>query len=451
MHAAEQNRYGLFTCIAMIVGIVIGSGIFFKSDNILVATGGSVFLGVLVFLLGAIGIVFGGLCMSELAARTDTHGGLIGYAEAFAGQRAACSFGWFQVLLYYPTITVVVAWVVGIYTCMLFGWEGTLERQMLIGFGFLLICFVFNVLSAKLGGWFQNATTVIKLLPLAFVAICGLLFGDPAAGFANISAETFRSTGWLAAIGPIAFSYDGWIVSTSISHEVRHAKRNVPLALITAPLFILLVYVLYFVGITGYVGPENVMAMGDAHVEYAATHLLGSIGAKVLLVFVIVSVMGTVNGLVLGSIRLPQSLALRGLIPLSPQLAKENEKLRMPVNSAAFAFALCVFWSVVHYLTTRFQLLPNSDVSEISIAMSYLLYVVLYVQVFRLFRHGEVKGWVRGVLIPVMATVGALLILTGALQNWLFFAYAAFCLAVVAAAVVYYNVHVRKNLKNAQS
>ena len=57
-----RERYGLITAVTMIVGIVIGSGIFFKSDNILKATGGSVFLGVVVFVIGAIAIIFGGLC-----------------------------------------------------------------------------------------------------------------------------------------------------------------------------------------------------------------------------------------------------------------------------------------------------------------------------------------------------------------------------------------------------
>ena len=84
----EKGRYGLPTVIAMIVGIVIGSGIFFKSDNILLATGGNVPLGVAVFLLGGIGIVFGGLCLGELAARTDRPGGVIAYAEDLAGPPA---------------------------------------------------------------------------------------------------------------------------------------------------------------------------------------------------------------------------------------------------------------------------------------------------------------------------------------------------------------------------
>ena len=63
----KKNEYGLFTAITMIVGIVIGSGIFFKSDNILVATDGSIALGVLVFCIAAIAIIFGSLTISQLA------------------------------------------------------------------------------------------------------------------------------------------------------------------------------------------------------------------------------------------------------------------------------------------------------------------------------------------------------------------------------------------------
>ena len=84
-------------------------GHFFKSDNILLATGGNVPLGVAVFLLGGIGIVFGGLCLGELAARTARPGGVIAYAEDLAGPPAAAVFGWFQVFVYLPAIITVVS------------------------------------------------------------------------------------------------------------------------------------------------------------------------------------------------------------------------------------------------------------------------------------------------------------------------------------------------------
>ena len=116
----KKNQYSLFTAITMIVGIVIGSGIFFKSDNILHATGGSISLGVLVFCLAAVAIIFGSLTISELASRNSKAGGIISYAEDCYGKQMACSFGWFQTFLYLPTIIAVVSWVTGIYTCLLF-------------------------------------------------------------------------------------------------------------------------------------------------------------------------------------------------------------------------------------------------------------------------------------------------------------------------------------------
>ena len=432
----KKNEYGLFTAIAMIVGIVIGSGIFFKSDNILVATGGSVALGVLVFCIAAIAIIFGSLTISQLASRSSKEGGLIAYAEEYYNKSTSCAFGWFQTFLYFPTLIAVVSWVAGIYICILFGIEGTLEKQMLIGLAIMVFLFVINTLSARLGGLFQNASTIIKLIPLLLIAVAGLVFGDTSSvSFSDITAV--KSTGWIAAIAPIAFSFDGWVVSTSISHEIKDSKRNLPKALILAPLFIVIVYVLYFVGISMYIGPETIMSLGDAHVDLAANNLLGPWGAKIVLIFVIISIMGTINGLTLGMIRLPHSLSVRNMFPKSKVINKIDEKLLMPVNSAIVAFIIAIVWYIAHYLTTKFGLLPNSDISEISITMSYTMYILLYVKVIQLGRQGKISGIWNTIINPVLAIIGSLIILFGSMGNQLFWIYAAFCLLVMLLAVLF--------------
>ena len=188
----EPRKYGLFTAVAMITGIVIGSGIFFKSYNILVFTGGNVLLGVVIFCLCAFGIVFGSLAIAQLASRSDKIGGVITYAEQFCSPRIACCFGWFHTFLYYPTLAAVVSWVAGIYTCTLFGWENTLERQVLVGLGWMALLFLQNVLSARLGGYFQNASTVIKLIPLVLLAAAGLIWGRPGELLARVDCRHWR-------------------------------------------------------------------------------------------------------------------------------------------------------------------------------------------------------------------------------------------------------------------
>ena len=93
MKQEKTRKFGLLMSIAMIIGIVIGSGIFFKADDILMQTNGNVMMGCLVLLLGALGIIFGGITISEWAKLTDDAGGLISYAEKAFGRLFAFLFG----------------------------------------------------------------------------------------------------------------------------------------------------------------------------------------------------------------------------------------------------------------------------------------------------------------------------------------------------------------------
>ncbi|MBU3134831.1 APC family permease [Clostridium gasigenes] len=434
----KKNEYGLFTTVGMIVGVVIGSGIFFKSDNILVATNGSIALGVLLFCIAAIGIVFGSLTISELAARSSKAGGIITYAEESYNKSIACALGWFHTFLYYPTIIAVVSWVSGIYICMLFGFNSTLEIQILIGLFIMTITYIMNILSAKLGGIFQNASTIIKIIPLIVIAIAGTLFGETSTVILS-DITSMKSFGWIAAIAPIAFSFDGWIMATSIGHEVKDSKRNLPKALVMAPLFILVIYLLYFVGISMYIGTETIMNLGDAHVALVANNLFGPFGAKIILTFVVISILGAVNGVIMGHTRLPYSLAIRGMFPKYKTFSKVNDKIGMPVQSSVIAFLISLIWLLAHYIILKSKILNNSDISEISITINYLLYIILYFKVFKMGISGEIKGLWRGKLNPILATVGSLIILAGSIQNSLFWVYASISLSVLIAAILFWK------------
>ncbi|MGG7144570.1 APC family permease [Clostridium nigeriense] len=434
----KKNEYGLFTAIGMIVGIVIGSGIFFKSDNILVATNGSISLGVIVFSIAALGIIFGSLTISELASRESRPGGIITYAEYSYNESAACAFGWFHTFLYYPTLIAVVSWVAGIYICMLFGIDGGLAINIAIGFVFIVMFYIINILSGKLGGYFQNVSTVIKVIPLILIALAGVFFGNP--NVINIGDVThMKSATWMAAIAPIAFSFDGWIIATSIGHEIKDSKKNLPKALVIAPLFILIIYVLYFVGISIYVGPEKIMALEDAHVNLAANMLFGAWGAKIILTFVVVSILGTLNGLIMGHIRMPYSLAIRGMFPKSEKIKKINEKIGMPIYSAIIAFIITLVCLIIHYITQKNNYLPNADVSEISITVNYLLYILLYFKVFKMGLSGEIKGVWKGKINPILASVGSLIIFFGSFTNPLFLVFIAICGALLLGAIIFWK------------
>lgn len=435
---SKKKEYGLLTSIAMIIGIVIGSGIFFKSDNILIATGGSIYLGVLVFFIAALGIIFGGLTIGELASRDSRAGGIITYTENAYSESFACSFGWFHTFVYFPSLIAVISWVAGVYICILFGIEGSLLLQCLIGLGIATLLYLINICSKFLGGFFQNASTIIKIIPLLLIAISGVIFGNTQ----SISVNNFMdadSISWIAAIAPIAFSLDGWIISTSIAHEIKDSKKNLPRALIIAPIFIVLIYVLYFVGISIYVGPEQIMALGDAHVDVAANGIFGPLGGKIIITFVVISIIGTLNGLILGYIRMPYSLAIRNMIPNSKSISIINEKLSVSIKSALLSYIVSFIWLLVHYITQKYNLMPNGDVSEISIVVNYLLYILLYFKVFKMGLEGEVKGIWRGKVNPILATLGSIITLVGSFSNPLLILYLLISFSVLIIAFIYHK------------
>jgi len=435
MNTKPKQTYGLFTVITMIVGIVIGSGIFFKTDNVLQSTNGNITLGILVFCLAALSIIFGSLTISSFAGLSDEAGGIITYAE-FISKRFACAFGWFQSFVYLPALCVVVSWVVGIYACQMFGLPPTTSNHFLIGIAWAALCFLYNILSPRLGGLFQNAATIIKLVPLIAIGVVGFAFSQPAAAF-SVAAEP-EGFHWLSAVGPIAFAFDGWIVSTSIASEVKNSKKNVPRALIMAPVFILAAYLFYFIGVSTYLGPDRVIALGDESVASMVSSLFGGFAAKATLVFVTVSVMGTVNGLTMGLIRMPYALARRDMLPKSGWFLKHKNEL---LCSGLLAAGVSVVWWAVHFFMTKYELLPHSDISELVIIMTYALYAVLYIRVIMLHFKGKIKSRAHGLVFPVLAIAGSGFIIAGGFQTRYFPVFALISLIVMAAG--YWNYKAR--------
>lgn len=440
----KKGTYGLFTAISMIVGIVIGSGIFFKSDDILGYTGGNVLLGVLAFCIGAFGIIFGSLTLTELSMRTEKSGGAVAYFEDFISVRVAAGFGWFQTFIYFPTLTVILSWVAGIYTCILFGIENTLNTQVLIGLGYLAFFFGMNILSVTMGGYFQNLTVVLKLIPLFVIAFVGVFWNAPypeleqGMKIVEISEVGF---GWLAALVPLAFSFDGWIVATSITQEVKNPKKNMTLALILGPLLVLFVYLLFFIGLNRMLGPVFILSAKDAAIHKAGELILGAYGTKILLSFVLVSVLGVVNGVILGGLRMPQALAEKGMIPKAHKFEKIHPVWKVSLSSAALFLMVCLFWYVIHYVTQKTNALIGGDISEISIVFSYACYIVLYIRVLAMKKQGEIKSLFKGVLCPVFGILGAGIIFVGGFISnpvYVFF-FMLFCFLITFAGYLLYG------------
>ena len=116
-----EKRYGLVTAICMVVGIVIGSGVFFKAEKILTATGGDLPTAILAWIIGALIMLVCAYTFSLMASKYEKVNGIVDYAETVVGKGYAYYMGWFISVIYSPTLASVLAWIAARYTCVLLG------------------------------------------------------------------------------------------------------------------------------------------------------------------------------------------------------------------------------------------------------------------------------------------------------------------------------------------
>ncbi len=432
-----QKKYGFWTATAMVVGIVIGSGVFFKADDVLVASGGSLPTALFAWLIGGSIMVVTAYVFSKIATRIEKVNGLVDYFEAAYGQRAGYLVAWFMTFVYYPTLVAVLAWVSASYTAGLLGAEQSVWPVAAI---YLVVFFCLNCYSPVLAGRWQVSSTIIKMVPLAVVAVvgsvCGLMNGQTIQSFTHV-AQTVSSGGGLAvATLSTAFAYEGWIIATSINAELKDAKKTLPKALIVGAVAVVIIYMLYYLGISGILSNDQVIAAGnDAPVKVLAI-IFGNLGGTFLTVFVVISCLGTLNGLVMGSARGMYSIASRGLGPKVDFFNQVNKKTNSTINSAFLGFVLSVFWLGVWYGNFAGWWNGFMDISELPIAFLYVIYISIYVWVMKNF---DDLGFMGRVIAPFLAGAGSLFIIWGAIQKDMFLHFVMVTLVIMCFGFVFMN------------
>ena len=390
-----KKQYGLPTAISMVVGIVIGSGVFFKATKVLSLTGGSMLWSL--FTVAVVGLIMMtcSYVFATLANRYEKVNGIVDYAEAALGPKYGYYMGWFLTILYYPSLTTCLAWVSAQYTCVLFGLEPYGGAHVGIGALYLVGGFVLNALSPRLAGKFQVSTTVIKLIPLILMAVVGSIAGL----FNGLTVEAFTtvatdvgSGGIFGAIVAFAFSYEGWIIATSINAEIKNSKKNLPRALIIGSIVVIAVYLAYFIGLTGSMHLSEIMAAGGDLPKLAFQGVFGNIAGTAVMVFIVISCLGTMNGLMMGCCRGIYSVAARGEGPAPKLFSKVDSQTNMPVNSAVFGLLLCgifyFYWQVCFWDTriTGVTSLPaflSWEPDELPIITLYAGYIPIFLSLIK--------------------------------------------------------------------
>ncbi|MGI5936041.1 MAG: APC family permease [Oscillospiraceae bacterium] len=388
-----QTKYGLLTAICMVVGIVIGSGIFFKSSKILAITGGSMALSVAtVVIVGLIMIICANI-FGILAQRYEKVNGIVDYAEAALGPKYGYYVAWFMTIMYYPILTSCLAWVSASYTCVLFNIEPTGDFHVAFGAFYLMAGFVLNALAPKLAGKFQVSTTIIKLIPLVLMAVVGIIVGL----INGMTAESFSSAsivdpskangqGLFSSIVAFSFAYEGWIIATSINAELKNSKKNLPLALTLGSLICVIVYVCYIIGLSGALTIPDMINAGDHLPKLAFSEFFGNVAGTVVYVFIVISCLGTMNGLMMGCCRGAYSLAARGQGFKPKVFSHVDPEVNVPTDSAIFGLLMCAFWYFywqVFFIQGHGPFFFNWEPDELPIITLYASYIPIFIALMK--------------------------------------------------------------------
>ncbi|MGE4213902.1 MAG: APC family permease [Anaerotignaceae bacterium] len=413
-----EKKYGLVTAIAMVVGIVIGSGVFFKAEKILQATGGNLPLGILAWLIGASIMICSAYTFAVMATKYVHVNGLVDYAENIMGERYAYLLGWFMAAIYYPTLTGVLSWVSARYVCVLFDFSITGGECMVIACFFLVASYAVNALSPVLAGKFQVSTTVIKLVPLFAMAIIGtikgLMTGMTSYNFSNVVVQGEASGSLFTAVVATAFAYEGWIIATSINAELKDAKKNLPRALMLGTFIIAVVYISYYIGLSGTVKNEVLMEGGEAGARLAFSSIFGETGGTIVFVLIIISCLGTLNGLMLACTRGFYALAARNQGPSAEMFSQIDKVTNMPTNAAIFGLLVAGAWLLYFYganLTTPWFGVFCFDSSELPIVTLYAGYIPMYIMFMK--KEKDLNTFKR-FLMPTLSLFGAIFMVIAA-------------------------------------
>ncbi len=393
--------------MAIVVGMIIGSGIFLKPGIVLKDAGGPT-MSILAWIAGGIITLASALTIAELASAIQRSGGLYTYLEELYGKRTGFLLGWVQSVISYPAS--VAAQTIAFATYSAFFLPMTATQQKLLAVGALLFILAMNVLSTKCGGVIQMVATVGKLIPVVAIVAYGLMSGT-APGFAGVGGA-MRGGGFGVAILGTLWAYDGWIGVTNMSGELKNPRR-LPQVISLGVVFVIAVYAAFNLAIFKILPLETIANSATPGAD-AADALFGKNGGAFITAGIMVSVFGALNGYLMTAARVPQAMGERGDFP--SWLGRIHPALRTPVNALAFESVL----AVVYILSGTFDTLTD--------LLVFVLWIFFTMGVFGVFILRKKQKKMPGTedthykvplypVVPIVGILGGLYILVSTLLD----------------------------------
>lgn len=386
------------TALTMVIGTVIGAGVFFKPTAVFSAAGAPG-LGLLAWILGGVIAIAGGLTIAEIGTIYPETGGLMVYLEKIYGNFVGFLVGWAQFIVYFPANIAALSIIFATQAINLLG----MTDQWLIPIAVLVAAIVMslNFLGTKYGGAVQTISTILKLVPLAVIIIGGF-FSDHAS-YVRLLPMSVEShpviTGLGSALVATIFAYDGWMNVGALAGEMKEPEKVLPKVIVGGLSIVISVYVM--------INMAYLFAMSAPELSQTATPasdvaqlLFSGIGGKLVTVGILISVFGGINGYTMAGIRIPYAMGLNGLLPFSGWFTKLGEKSKMPMNGGFIMLGI----SLIMIYSGQFN-----QLTDMLIFVIWLFNILAFVGVFILRRtQPDIKRAYRVPLYPFVPLVAVL-------------------------------------------
>lgn len=345
---SPRPSLGVGDAMALIVGTVIGAGIF-RTPSLVAANAGTEQVALLAWLAGGAVSLLGALCYAELATAYPHTGGDYHYIQRAFGRRLAFLFAWARMSVIQTGSIALLAFVAGDYASK-FAPLGVHSSAVYAALIVVLVTAV-NVVGVRQGKLTQNVLTSAVLLGLLVVVAAGLLLGSrPGTTPAAAAPSTSGSPAFGLVMVFVLLTYGGWNEAAYLSAEVHNPRRNMARALVWSLLLVTVVYLLVnwaYVRGLGLAG----MAQSRAVASDLMQQSIGEVGAVCVSLLIIVSALTSANAAVFTGARTAWALG-RDVKPLAA-LGRWDRAARSPVNALCLQGAVAVVLVLLGALTRR--------------------------------------------------------------------------------------------------
>jgi APA family basic amino acid/polyamine antiporter len=297
---------------ALIVGITIGSGIFRTPPTIAGLVPNPL---VIIGLWTAFGLISicGALAVAELSTLLPRPGGAYVFLREAYGDAAAFVFGWLYVLITTPTTIAALSVVFAEFLLNLLGMPVGARAVQLIAIAAIIILTCANVLGARVGAAVSEVTTLVKVTALGAIILGAFLLGHGSLSHLT-EGGAVQGSGVARAVAAVIWTYDGWIAVSMIAGEVVAPERLMKRIIIVGMLVIVTLYIGANLAYL-YMMPVSVMALQrEAIARTVMTGIAGPAAGVVILLAIMTSVFGALNGNLLAKPRVAYAMARDGLI-----------------------------------------------------------------------------------------------------------------------------------------